>query len=388
VNGTAVIDGFTITNGTWYGISCENGSPGITNCKITGNGEGVHAESSGLTISKCIIQGNGYHGIYTYESNSIITNNWIYDNGASGNDDGIYLRNSGAQTVVRNNTIVDNANYGIRASTTTHHITNCIIWGHDGDDLSLNLSATYSCIEDCNDASRTGNICGDANNPRFVDAEANDYHLDANSPCIDVGTNEDIEWGETDIDGEERRLDHPEVNDTNNGDAPVVDMGADEFYWSPADFNNDGNVNFVDYAMFAEFWGMNDTNEGYNDLYDLIDNDSIDNNDLGRFCEDWLWKRGRPRGFARSMGGGGMGGGMALALGEPLYLRAPATAIWYEQQVTEAETFEDEDAYTERLIKSFEELLAEEMKEEIGEDDWEEHVEGIKGIIEALKSGL
>jgi hypothetical protein len=234
--------------------------------------------------------------------------------------------------------------------------------------LSSNLSATYSCIEDCNDASGTGNICGDANNPFFVDAEANDFHLDANSPCIDAGTNTGIEC-ETDIDGEERRLDDPEVNDTGNGEEPVVDMGADEFYWSPADFDDDGDVNFVDYAIFAESWKTEDASVSLD-----CDND-LDYNDLGRFCMDWLWRRGQPKGFARSMGGGGLGEGM--------YAAVPA------EQQSQSQPEGPDPERIEQLISDFEEILIDEKgKEGLSEEQWEKYVEHINNIIKWLKEVL
>ena len=35
----------------------------------------------------------------------------------------------------------------------------------------------------------------------------------------------------TDIDGDNRRINNPEVVDTGNGIPPIVDMGADEYVW-------------------------------------------------------------------------------------------------------------------------------------------------------------
>jgi hypothetical protein len=65
----------------------------------------------------------------------------------------------------------------------------------------------------------------------FRDAEYRiaDLHLTASSPCIDGADNTAVP-GEitTDRDGDPRFLDVPETPDTGNGDAPIVDMGADE----------------------------------------------------------------------------------------------------------------------------------------------------------------
>ena len=69
----------------------------------------------------------------------------------------------------------------------------------------------------------------------------------------------------------------------------MTDIGADEFYRSPGDFDENDYVNFVDYAMFATAWATKLGDPDYNDIYDLEDNDVIDYNDLSIFCDSWLW---------------------------------------------------------------------------------------------------
>jgi len=121
-------------------------------------------------------------------------------------------------------------------------VTNCIFWANyaqgDGNEIynySSNPTVSYCDVQ--------GGWPGGTNincDPCFVDADANNYHLDVNSSCIDAG---DPDFNpnppETDIDGEPRMV---------NG---RVDMGADEYYWSTADFDKDEFVNFIDYAMLA-----------------------------------------------------------------------------------------------------------------------------------------
>lgn len=279
VSASAVIDGFTIMKASYYGIKCESGSPVVTRCKIKDNYYGIYSsETSNLSITKCIFCGNDKHGIWIISGNPTIKNNWIYKNSIQG----ICLDDAGDQTVVRNNTIVYNTGHGV-AGSTSDHIINCIVWGNNNQNQQLNCNATYSCIEGDTVYSGEGNINTD---PCFVQPDTNNYHLDPNapSPCIDAGDPDFSDYNETDIDGETRLFD----GDGNGIDR--VDMGADEFYWSPADFDANKFVNFVDYAMFAEPWGTSSGDADYNDSYDLIDNDSIDNNDLRRFCEDWLWE--------------------------------------------------------------------------------------------------
>lgn len=58
---------------------------------------------------------------------------------------------------------------------------------------------------------------------------------------------------------------------------------------SKADFNGDGVVNLLDYAEFANAWMTGLGEPGFNDIYDLQNNDAIDMHDLRIFTDDWLW---------------------------------------------------------------------------------------------------
>jgi hypothetical protein len=50
-----------------------------------------------------------------------------------------------------------------------------------------------------------------------------------------------------------QNTDDPEFPGYMNYVIPVFD-GAPRERWCPADFNNDGSVNFVDFAVFASYW--------------------------------------------------------------------------------------------------------------------------------------
>gem|GEM_PF-4685273 len=52
-----------------------------------------------------------------------------------------------------------------------------------------------------------------------------------------------------------------------------------------ADLNNDGRIDFLDYAIFANAWCA----FGSYNLADLDGNKSVDSNDLMIFCSYWLW---------------------------------------------------------------------------------------------------
>jgi len=234
-----------------------------------------------------------------------LTNNWIYNNGRTGEvfGAGVWLNNNNASApLVRNNTIYGNPTCGIEASKQQidPNILNCIIYGNELYDLYRETgtfsTVNYSCLQGPFDpCSGTGNISSD---PCFVDVDANNFHLNANSPCIDAGIPDfEPDANETDIDGSPRVI----------GDE--VDMGADEF-WRETDFSGDGVVNFVDYAMLTSYW--RDSGIDYNEVTGLGDANSPS---LGEFCDDWLLKAEwwtEPMPLMSGRGGGGMAKGLGF----------------------------------------------------------------------------
>ena len=136
-------------------------------------------------------------------------------------------------------------------------------------------NVNYCCINDGTTGySGQYNITTD---PCFVDdVNANDYHLKFGSLCRNAGDpNRTYDSNETDIDGQPRR----------NG-IGQVDIGADEFYNS-TNLNGDGQVNFLDYAIFANAWKTRQGVAKWNAACDLIDNNNVDINDLAWFVQYW-----------------------------------------------------------------------------------------------------
>jgi len=219
---TSVLKGLTIRNEGGAGVKCDCSSPVITKCIIEESSSyGVHCiYGASPTIKNNIIRDNNINGILFNGPTTAptIINNLIYNNAY-----GIYFLYVSSSTIIRNNTIVGNTTRGISRTglPVVPTISNCILWDN-GDDLH-NCSATYSCIEesfDVNDPNFIGSISSD---PCFVDADANDFRLSENSPCIDAGDPCFSDAGETDIDGLCRVIDGDD--NCNNR----VDIGACEF---------------------------------------------------------------------------------------------------------------------------------------------------------------
>lgn len=278
----AVLRGFTITGGygtrndafggglLWGGgIYCAEASPTITDnviagnhapCIIEGNQEdylfGYGAAIGGVeanpTITRNIIKDNTTYagaGIFIV-GEPVISNNLIYGNSAFIGG-GVIM--AGGQ--LRNNTIVGNdasfqggsqlgGNVYIIFEPefpSTHILNNVIcnatsgggiiwdgvlspdaiqfnnVWNNNPGNYGSADPGTGQFIFD-GQADQTGIDGNISQDPLFVDAQANDYHLQTDSPCINSGDSSLVPApGETDIDGESRIY------------GSRIDMGADEY---------------------------------------------------------------------------------------------------------------------------------------------------------------
>ncbi|MHC4498444.1 MAG: right-handed parallel beta-helix repeat-containing protein, partial [Planctomycetota bacterium] len=288
----SVLQGFTVTGGTgtqhavvnWSGggIFCLDSSPTIMQNIITGNhvatdGGGVFSGSSGfplllrnqitnnyanrgggiygavaVELNNNIISGNSASqggGLYLRSSISIVKNNLVYDNTADyGAGGGVYLRGADnsvvtGNTIVSNSSVIDGANLDVQWSNNVTITNNIIVNALGGGGVYLyNATVSFKYNNVYNNAG--GNYVGmpeatgiDGNisvNTLFVNSDVNDYHLQATSPCIDVG-DPAFAGGpdEMDIDGQPRvlggRVDigaDEYVSYTN----PVADAGPDQFF--------------------------------------------------------------------------------------------------------------------------------------------------------------
>ena len=265
----SIIQGLTIRNAQsawWYaGINCTNASPAIRDCVLRNNYSGIYLDHSTAEITNCqgiynshyglfirysssptiasgIFSHNDTYGVFADDSEGVINNSVMAKNSNAG------LRVSSGSVTVLNCTIADNTTYGIYATSATE-VKNCILWNNSND--LYNCSATFSCIEDA-DTGR-GNIYAD---PLFQDADANDFHLDANSPCIDTG----VPW-----------FDYSNEPSPNGG---RINMGA-YGNTSEAMTSTDVDSDNISDAWEAMYWPGDDPN--LHDPNDNPDGDSLTN---------------------------------------------------------------------------------------------------------------
>jgi len=221
----------------------DSSTPTITNCIIKDNksnwsGGGLAFDATDeLTIVNCTFKDNTAAvngGAISFNNSApIITNCTFSNNTASGDGGAISFNNSAP--IITNCTFSNNTASGdggaiacsIPLSATA--VTNSILWGDSPDEISCDseISVTYSDIQGETTWYGLGNINTD---PKFVDQAIGDFHLLNDSQCIDAGDNSALALPATDIDGDDRKIDNPEVADTGNGTPPIVDMGADEYF--------------------------------------------------------------------------------------------------------------------------------------------------------------
>jgi hypothetical protein len=305
-NATINIAGCNIFNNSSYGVQGYSSYMTVLKTIFESNpGYGLYLEYySDLDIEQCVIRKSGYRGIYLSQNSSTkIVNNWIHNNGTALNSSygaGIYFENQIGIPIVRNNTIYDNFSYGIECSQNGADpcISNCIISGNDTNDL-YRPNGSFNRVSYCllqHPHSGIGNLTG---SPGFMNpADINDLHIAGTSQCKDAGDPYINYDGETDIDGESR---------VKYG---RVDIGGDEYYWSKADYNKDGIVDFHDFVIFGNKWRAQDANISLD-----ADND-VDMYDLDLFCDEWLWEAGWTQGQWMMMAMAGDGGGESSAMME------------------------------------------------------------------------
>lgn len=243
----------------------RTGNGGNTSPGGSGNGGAIHVAAGTLTLDACKfllnetgqtggpqgVRGGGGAVSLAGSAGATITNCLMVANSAG--NGGAIRETSGAAITVRNSTISDNtaaAGGGVHTSTGGITIVNDIIWDNQdstGTGLAAQVtvqsafaSITFSCLNGV--ALFNGNTNSD---PLFVDPGSGDFHLSANSPAIDTGSNAAIAGVMADLDG------NPRIS---NG---IVDMGAYEADQCPLDLDGDGVVGLGDLGIVLSNFGCN-----------------------------------------------------------------------------------------------------------------------------------
>ena len=254
----SVLDGITIKNGRAErggGIYIENASPTIINCTIIKNATTVSNGMGG--------------GIYVSNGAPRIINCTVADNTAQGYGGGLYATGSPRPTV-----------------------SSSIFWNNRAN-TALNQFGYSAATVEYSDVqggyAGAGNIDAD---PRFVNTAADNYHLQTNSPCIDVGSRDGVST--RDLDGQAR----PEK---------WYEMGSDELfgvlpdYWKQryfgtlnvsanADSDGDGLTNLQEYRLFCANPVDGDSdNDGVNDgtEYNAGTSLCVSDVDADGMSDDW-----------------------------------------------------------------------------------------------------
>ncbi len=157
-----------------------------------------------------------------YYCNGTIQNNNIVRNLSTWGGGGLYLCGG----TIQNNTIWDNCAYydsGGGLHSCLGIIRNCIVW--------LNTAPSDAQLYNCHMPSYCciqywagGGIANISSDPLLVEPTNGDFHLQANSPCIDAGCA--VEGLTEDFDGDPRPMDGTSEA---RGDGSDFDIGADEF---------------------------------------------------------------------------------------------------------------------------------------------------------------
>jgi hypothetical protein len=266
VNQTAIVDGFTIRDGfaAGSGGAVQGGNPTFRRCRFIDNrtnadgaawygygnnarfiacefigndggkgGSALDTYEGSLTLIGCRVVGNdpADAAVNTYTGTITLVNTLVAGNASPG------VTTYEGTIVVQHSTIANNVGDGVSSFTGPGVVLrNSIVWNNGVDGA---ITASYSCLP--GGAPGPGNIASD---PKFVDPTSGNWRVAIGSPTIDAGNTSiipadtfDLDFdGNTseplpvDLQGGPRRRDDLATVDSGVGPAPVVDMGAYEFF--------------------------------------------------------------------------------------------------------------------------------------------------------------
>jgi LruC domain-containing protein len=257
----------------------KNGT--VQNCIIEGclakDGGGVAISTNGFLFNSTIrnntanIGGNGYGGGVRLLNGGEVRNCLIYGNESIKYGGGVNIWSAGT---VYNSTIVDNTapqGAGIRTKGNST-VKNCIIYFNNG--LNWQVSGSSYLYKNCNTTPTQGAACV-TDDPLFVNAGINNYHLNSGSPIKDMGY--DLGWmaGTFDLDGNNRIIDGTvDIGCYEMPTATLPDGDGDGIPDAQDDFPTDPNAAFLNYfpsvgigsLAFEDLW----PGKGDYDFNDLV----------------------------------------------------------------------------------------------------------------------
>ncbi len=239
-----------------------------------GNGGAVYAITQTELRNNIICHNTASRGGGLYlRGPAIVANNIIYGNAATfAEGGGVYSRAQNSiiriigNTIVTNSSVTNGANLDIEFSNNVT-VTNNIVANALGSagiyveqsSVNVNYNNVWNNVGDnyaglLDQTGVGGNISVD---PLFADADFNNYHLKAISPCINAGDTAFVpEAGETDIDGDPRILSGRVDIGADEFNRPIADAGPDQTYNSiPPQITLDGNSSYVpDGGALSYLW--------------------------------------------------------------------------------------------------------------------------------------
>jgi hypothetical protein len=429
-----VVEHCVIKDNFQFGVNTTNCNTEIRWTTVISNGKtGLYHQGEGyqLTVDNSWCLRNGEHGIFCLRStpfirNSIISESSLVEQGRSG----IHIEYPKFQPKLFNLTIANNKAAGVffeddgdadgdPNNLDYPDLQNSILYFNNNNNSQItgfdpDVYANFCCIQDCNTIGTTNfpdtpgfaYMAFDPNgmpDPNGV-PDPNNYHLAANSICIDRA-NPFLDYtAQVDIDGEGL--------DRKYGD--YVDIGADEVYncedgyVSEADVHNDldwdadGMVNLVEFNAFSRAWlsrspdeyidpNLIDPNEvvNWNPKCNLADTGSsqfvIDLDDLEIFLEDWLWIACWKLEEINAM--------TAMMTGGEEQMQALSTGFAV-QRISEPETIQPEPTVEEQIlqlqdaIEFLEQIWLEEpdLQQEINAKDWRAFMDAIYENLADIKT--
>ncbi len=203
--------GAVVSNCFLFGNAASGGGGGayrcmLWNCVISNNTEqgGGGGGAYDSVLNNCLLVSNSTAWAGGGANGSVLNNCLIIGNSAAWYGGGAAWSTLGNCTVATN--FAPRAGSGVNNST----LSNCIAFDNASDNFA------YSTLNYCCTIPDPGGVGNVVANPVFVNEAGGDFHLAANSPCINSGKNDFVALP-TDLDG------NPRIS------GETVDLGAYEF---------------------------------------------------------------------------------------------------------------------------------------------------------------